>query len=40
MDFLQFLLEIKEVRINGNWYDAEKTKKYSDILISAGIHIT
>lgn len=40
MDFLNFLLEIKKVRINGIWYDAEQTKKYSDILTSAGIHIT
>ena len=40
MDFLKFLMEIKKVRINGKWYDAEITKKYSDILKSAGIHIT
>jgi len=40
MDFLKFLREIKKVRINGIWHNAEITKKYSDILISAGIHIT
>jgi len=40
MDFIKFLREIKKVRINGNWYDADLSKKYSDILNSAGIHIT
>ena len=40
MDFLIFLREIKKVKINQIWYDAEITKKYSDILKSAGIHIT
>lgn len=40
MDFLKFLREIKKVRINGIWYNSEMTKKYSDILKSAGIHIT
>jgi hypothetical protein len=40
MDFLKFLREIKKVRINGIWHNSEITKKYSDILISAGIHIT
>lgn len=40
MDFLKFLREIKKVKINQIWYDAEITKKYSDVLKSAGIHIT
>ena len=40
MDFLKFLREIKKVKINGIWHNAEITKKYSDIINSAGIHIT
>lgn len=40
MDFLKFLREIKKVKINENWYLHELTKKYSDILSKAGIHIT
>jgi hypothetical protein len=31
-DFLLFLSEVKKVKINGQWYDAEITKKTSELL--------
>lgn len=39
-DFLKFLVEVKKVKINDKWYNAEITKKYEDILNKADIHIT
>jgi hypothetical protein len=37
MDFLLFLAEIKKVKINNQWYDAEITKKTTDLLRSLNI---
>jgi hypothetical protein len=37
MDFLQFLAEIKKVKINGQWHDAEITKKIKVLLQKAQI---
>ena len=37
MDFLLFLCEIKKVKINNLWYDAEITKKTRDLLQSLDI---
>jgi transposase len=37
MDFLLFLSAIKKVKINDLWYDAEITKKTSDLLRSLNI---
>jgi hypothetical protein len=37
MDFLQFLSEIKKVKINDQWYDAEITKKTRDLLEKVNI---
>ena len=41
MDLLMMLSEIKKVKINDMWLDAEKTKKTSELLLKLGIeHIT
>ena len=37
MDFLLFLSEIKKVKINDQWYNAEMTKKTRDLLQSLNI---
>ena len=37
MDFLLFLSEIKKVKINGQWYDAEITKNTRELCQSLGI---
>ena len=37
MDLLMMLAEIKKVKINDIWHDAEKTQKTSDLLIKLGI---
>jgi len=39
-DFVKFLVEIKKVRINDKWYNAEITKKTQDILMKIGLPIT
>jgi hypothetical protein len=36
-DLLMMLAEIKKVKINDIWFDAEKTKKTSDLLNKLGI---
>jgi len=40
MDFVKFLTEVRKVKINGTWHNAEITKKTSDLLDKLGIHIT
>jgi hypothetical protein len=41
MELLIMLTEIKKVKINYMWFDAEQTKKRSEFLIKLGIkHIT
>ena len=37
MDFLLFLCEIKKVKINDQWYDAEITKNTRELLQSLNI---
>jgi len=37
MDFLQFLCEIKKVKINKEWYDGEITKKTRELLQTLNI---
>ena len=40
MDLVRFLKEVRKVKINDKWYDAEITKKTKDLFDSLGIHIT
>ncbi len=40
MDLVDFLKEIRKVKINNNWYNSEITKKTSDLLENIGVHIT
>lgn len=39
-DLIQFLKEVRKVKINDKWYNAEITKKTHDLLNLVGIHIT
>ena len=36
-DLLMMLAEIKKVKVNDTWFDAEKTKKTADLLLKLGI---
>jgi hypothetical protein len=36
-DFLQFLSEVKKVKINDRWYDAECTRKTIDLINKLGL---
>jgi transposase len=40
MDIIQFLKEVRKVKINDNWYNAEITRKSKDLLELIGVHIT
>jgi transposase len=40
MDLILFLKEVRKVRINNKWHNAEITRKNKDILDLLGIHIT
>lgn len=40
MDIILFLKEVKKVKINDKWHDAETTKKNAELLQALGIHIT
>jgi hypothetical protein len=41
MDLLMMLAEVKKVKINDTWLDAEKTKKTSELILKLGLeHIT
>ena len=40
MDLVEFLKEIRKVKINNNWYNSEITKKTADLLDTLNIHIT
>lgn len=40
MDLIKQLTEIRKVKINGKWHNAEITKKTSDLITKIGIHIT
>lgn len=40
MDLIKQLTEIRKVKINGKWHNAEITKKTSDLIAKTGIHIT
>ena len=40
MDIILFLKEIRKVKINDKWYNAEITAKTEDILKEIGVHIT
>ena len=39
-DLLQFLKEVRKVKINGKWYNEDITKKTKDLLKKLNIHIT
>ncbi|MDR2473483.1 MAG: hypothetical protein LBD53_08005, partial [Tannerella sp.] len=36
-DFLQFLSEVKKVKINDRWHDAECTRKTIDLINKLGL---
>ena len=38
-DLIEMLSEIKKVRIDGQWHDAETTKKTADLLDKLGIRL-
>jgi transposase len=40
MDLILFLMEIRKVKINEQWYTAEITTKTQDLLSKIGVHIT
>ena len=40
MDLILFLKEVRKVKINGKWHNAEITKKTQDLLNTLNIHIT
>lgn len=40
MDFIMFLKEIRKVKINGAWHNAEITAKTEKLLNKIGVHIT